>query len=444
MIFVRPAPTSNDDFAWPRAQLASGAGAPDSWDGGWTYHPQAPLLRLRCYADGREASLEGPSGTLRRWSDPLEALAWLPSLLRERPAAHGPPFKGGWIGWLSYDLGRLFEPRVRTGPAIDDLRLPLFDFTYHGSTLAFGPERLLVAHTHDLGDATLPAPRRPQQGQAPLVSTLTRDRYLAAAGRAIDYIAAGDTFQVNLSQRFTTGLRRPPTDVFEHLGRHSPAGFGAFLAGDDYTLVSNSPELFLRVTPDRLARKRTVVTRPIKGTRPRGPGMEALLRDSAKDQAELNMIVDLERNDLGRVCEIGSVRVTEPRTIEAHPTVYHGVATVEGVLRDDVGFLDLLRATFPGGSVTGAPKIRAMQIIDELEPARRGPYCGAIGYLSADGHIELNVAIRTMILKDGLAHVPVGGGIVADSDPAAEYEETLVKARAMFAALGVSVDELRD
>src|SRR5262249_4999701 len=157
---------------------------------------------------------------------------------------------------------------------------------------------------------------------------------------------------------------------------------------DDFALISNSPELFLRVTPDR-----HVLTRPIKGTRPRAPGMEIELRDSAKDQAELAMIVDLERNDLGRVCEIGSVHVVEPRAIEAHPTVYHGVATIEGTLRRDVSFVDLLRATFPGGSVTGAPKIRAMQIIDQLEPVARGPYCGAIGYLDADGTIELNLAI---------------------------------------------------
>jgi para-aminobenzoate synthetase component 1 len=156
------------------------------------------------------------------------------------------------------------------------------------------------------------------------------------------------------------------------------------------------------------------------------------------------MIVDLERNDLGRVCEIGSVKVTQPREIEAHPTVYHGVATIEGTLRPDVTFVDLLRATFPGGSITGAPKIRAMEIIDELEPTRRGPYCGAIGYLAADGSMEFNIAIRTMIVKDGLVHVPVGGGIVADSDPAEEYEETLVKARAMFAALGVSVEDFRN
>jgi para-aminobenzoate synthetase component 1 len=151
------------------------------------------------------------------------------------------------------------------------------------------------------------------------------------------------------------------------------------------------------------------------------------------------MIVDLERNDLGRVCQTGSIKVAESRTIEEHPTVYHGAASIEGVLRGDVDLVDLLRATFPGGSVTGAPKIRAMEIIDELEPARRGPYCGAIGYVSVDGHIEFNVAIRTMIFENGRIHVPVGAGIVADSDPDAEYEETLVKARAMFSALGLTL-----
>ncbi len=165
--------------------------------------------------------------------------------------------------------------------------------------------------------------------------------------------------------------------------------------------------------------------------------MRDALLHSGKDQAELNMIVDLERNDLGRICQIGSVRVIEPRTIEQHPTVYHGAATIEGLLREDIGLVDLLRATFPGGSVTGAPKICAMEIIEEIEPARRGPYCGAIGYVSIDGHIEFNVAIRTIIFEGGRVHVPVGGGIVADSDPSAEYEETLVKARAMFAALGM-------
>jgi para-aminobenzoate synthetase component 1 len=238
-------------------------------------------------------------------------------------------------------------------------------------------------------------------------------------------------FQVNLSQRFTAGLTTQPAYVYQWLVRNLPARYGAYLNYDDYCLISNSPELFLKIDGRR------ITTRPIKGTRPLGDGMADALLASAKDTAELNMIVDLERNDLGRVCEVGTVRVTQPRHIEQHPTVYHGVATIEGTLRDGVTLVDVLRATFPGGSVTGAPKIRAMQIIDELEPVRRGAYCGAIGYLDRNGNCEFNLAIRTMTAKDGLVHIPVGGGIVADSDPAAEYEETLVKARAMFQALGI-------
>jgi anthranilate/para-aminobenzoate synthase component I len=343
---------------------------------------------------------------LREWSDPLEALTWL----SQQSWSDGtiPPSEP-WIGFLSYDLGRLFE-RI---PAIanDALRMPLFAF----------------------GHSSHPKWRIWTSKPPKLRSTFTRDAYLAAVHRVSDYIAAGDVFQVNLSQMFMTGAQEPAGDIFHRLQDNAASRYPAFLSFDNFELIGNSPELFLLVTPDR-----HVITRPIKGTRPRGEGMAVELRDSKKDQAELAMIVDLERNDLGRVCEIGSVRVVEPRVIEAHPTVYHGVATIEGKLRDDVGFVDLLRATFPSGSVTGAPKIRAMQIIDELEPVRRGPYCGAIGYLAADGTMEFNVAIRTMIAKDGLIHIPVGGGIVADSDPAAEYEETLVKAKAMFAGVGIS------
>ena len=269
----------------------------------------------------------------------------------------------------------------------------------------------------------------------PIVSsTFAPENYLQAVSRAMQYIRAGDIFQVNLSQRFTTPLTVPLDRIYRTLLESAPAWYGGCLDFHDHALLCNSPELFLRVTT--FNGHRHVVTRPIKGTRPRRPGLDHELRASHKDQAELNMIVDLERNDLGRVCRVGSVKVTEPRAIETHPTVYHGAATIEGVLRDDVTFVDLLRATFPGGSVTGAPKIRAMQIIDELEPVSRGPYCGAVGYLAAD-RIEFNVAIRTMIVKEGLVHIPVGGGIVADSDPRAEYEETLVKARAMFDALGI-------
>ena len=372
---------------------------------------------LTCDGVSSPAVLRDAAGVVRTWPDPLDGLAWMAA------SASAPEYAGRWVGYLGYDLGRLFERLPQA--ARDDLRLPLFQFTHHGSNADPPPTRAAQR---------LEAPR-PARYDPPRWN-FSRAGYEAAVRRAIDYVAAGDVFQVNLSQRCTLGLREPVEAVYGRLLADAPAAYGALLDYGTHALVCNSPELFLRVTPLPGGRRR-VVTRPIKGTRPRAPGMAEQLRASAKDEAELNMIVDLERNDLGRVCEIGTVKVTEPRTIEAHPTVYHGVATVEGLLRPGVTFVDLLRAAFPGGSVTGAPKIRAMGVIDELEPVRRGPYCGAIGYLASGGTVELNVAIRTMIVTpDGLVHVPVGGGIVADSDPAAEYEETRVKARAMLAALG--------
>ena len=345
---------------------------------------------------------------LQTWPNPLHALAWLEDDIRARP--HG----ARWIGYLSYDLGRRFENLPAT--ARGDLELPLFAF----------------ALVHPKEEAVAFAGGKTGSG-AIFASTFGREGYCRAVERVIEYIRSGDVFQVNLSQRLTAATNQSPATIYHRLAAKTPAWYGAFLDFGDHALLCNSPELFLHVRPDR-----RVITRPIKGTRPLGTGMEAELRHSIKDQAELNMIVDLERNDLGRVCEIGSIRVTEPRVIEAHPTLYHGAGTIEGVLRKDVRFVDLLRATFPGGSVTGAPKIRAMQIIEELEPVRRGPYCGAIGYLGTDGTIQFNVAIRTMIAKIDQIHIPVGGGIVADSEPPAEYEETLVKARAMLAALGLN------
>ena len=349
---------------------------------------------------------------IRQWQHPLEALAWLEGHVREA----GPDTR--WVGYVSYDLGRLFEEL----PALaeDDLSLPLFAFA-------------LIGTKNRDGSCLFPR----CDVSAPTSSTFRREQYLAAVARTIEYIRAGDVFQVNLSQRFTLPTTDSPAGIYRRLHDAAPARYSGLLDFGDHALICNSPELFLHVTPDAETGDRDVTTRPIKGTRPRQAGMDVQLRDSVKDQAELNMIIDVERNDLGRVCRIGSVKVVEPRVIEAHPTVYHGAATIRGVLEQGVSFVELLRATFPGGSVTGAPKIRAMQIIEELEPVRRGPYCGAIGYLAADGTMEFNLAIRTMIAKDGRIHVPVGGGIVADSDPAAEYEETLVKAKAMFAALGL-------
>jgi anthranilate/para-aminobenzoate synthase component I len=377
----------------------------------WNASRCRPKLVLRCDSMTGPAELRKSGGLVQEFTGPLEGLRWLGRQAAILPA------RQRWIGFLSYDLGRLFET-LPGGPAIDG-GLPVYAFGLHKGNNCGGWNFY----------------QRPCVGA--MQSNFTPEQYRAAVLRALEYIRAGDVFQVNLCQRFTVPQQLPPLSTYGHLQRRSPARFGGLLDFGDLALICNSPELLLRVSPQPDG-SRGIVTRPIKGTRPRQPGMAEELRDSIKDQAELNMIVDLERNDLGRVCEIGSVRVTQPRHVVAHPTVLHAEAEIAGTLREDVGLVELLAATFPGGSITGAPKIRAMQIIDELEPVRRGPYCGAIGWIGAGGAMELNVAIRTMIVRDGLVHVPVGGGIVADSDPQAEYDETLVKARAMFDALGVS------
>ena len=373
----------------------------------WSCAASAAQGWIICDAVTGVATFSDANGAQRTFPDPLTALSWMESFpLGKEPASR-------WIGFLSYDLGRWFESLPST--AVDDLRLPLFVFSYHRPT------------------GQSPSYHEQQTATCPLTSTLARRAFMSAVRRTIDYIQSGDVFQVNLSQRMSLGNSAQPKEIWERALAQSPGQFAALLDYGDFALISLSPELFLQVNG------REVITRPIKGTRPLRPGMETDLLQSTKDKAELNMIVDLERNDLGRVCEIGSVKVIQPRTIETHRTVYHGIATIAGTLRQEIRFIDLLRAMFPGGSITGAPKIRAMQIIEELEPVRRGPYCGAIGYLAANGSMQFNVAIRTMILKDGLVHIPVGGGIVADSDPADEYEETLVKAKAMFDALGVEL-----
>ena len=396
----------------------------------WALPLEPAELMLQCPAAG-PALLSDPSGNvLREFAGPLHALQWLDEDLR----SPGPVFR--WVGYLSYDLGRLFEELPAT--AVDELGLPLLRLTRHA-----------VGGGHDARNDPLPTSPTGEEkygegrcgeekyGLADhLRSNFTRQGYMEAVGRAIEYIAAGDIFQVNLSQRLEAQLHVSAAHLYARLQASYPAWYAALLDYGDYALVCNSPELFLRVEPGEDGTRR-IITRPIKGTRPLQPGMEEQLRNSIKDQAELNMIVDLERNDLGRVCAIGSVRVSQTRMIEAHPTVYHGAATVEGTLRPDVNLVDLLRGVFPGGSITGAPKIRAMEIIEELERTRRGPYCGAIGYFESTGRLELNIAIRTMIVQDGRVHVSVGGGIVADSDPAQEYEETIVKAKAALCILGL-------
>lgn len=369
------------------------------------------------------------------------------------------PFAGGWIGCFGYELGRVIEPAaVHEGTkgqrekGYDLRRWPLIEMAWCPAALVFdraehrwfsAGDEAMVCHLltnlvrdQESLDPSIPrsldARDQPIIGQ--LCGTWTPDEHLEAVKRTIDYIRAGDIFQANITQQFVAPYHGSTRRLAHAAFETSQPLYGAYLElPEGRTLLSMSPELFLEVN----AESRQVTTRPIKGTRPASADPDEL-GDSTKDAAELHMIVDLMRNDLGRVCEYGSVRVPVPRAIESHPTVHHGVSEITGRLRDGTSIGDLLRATFPGGSITGAPKIRAMQIIEELEPLPRGPYCGSIGFLSNTRDATLNIAIRTMILTGerpagrcdlmaGELMYGAGGGIVADSDPAAEYREALDK-----------------
>jgi para-aminobenzoate synthetase component 1 len=275
----------------------------------------------------------------------------------------------------------------------------------------------------------------PAPGLPGLLSNFSRDDYLHAVERAIEYIYAGDIFQVNLSQRLLYPATGCPVDLYLRLRERNPAPFAGYFSHDDWAVASASPERFVWVADGE------VETRPIKGTRSRRPGPEAdlftrdELRESEKDQAENVMIVDLLRNDLSRVCAPGSVRVPELCQVETYETVQHLVSEIRGRLEPGRTAWDLLRAVFPGGSITGAPKVRSMEIIAELERTARGPYCGSLFYVGYNGQSDGNILIRTFTLRNGWVQFPVGGGIVAQSNPAAEYEETLVKAEGMLRAL---------
>jgi len=275
-----------------------------------------------------------------------------------------------------------------------------------------------------------------------LKSNFTPGQYMDAVQRSQDYIRAGDIFEVNITQRFEAPLLEDPWEVYKRLRQTNQAPFSGFLNFGGFQVLSSSPERFVKVQGNR------VETRPIKGTRPRGRDLEGdkayrqELLTSEKDKAELMMIVDLERNDLGKVCEIGSVHVPDLVRLEEYVTVFHLVSTVEGTLLPGKTVCDLLEAAFPGGSITGAPKIRSMEIIEELEKIRRGVYTGSIGYIDFNGDADLNIVIRTIICRNGKAYFQVGGAITIDSDPKSEYYETLDKAKGIMKALGFDKGEI--
>ena len=375
-------------------------------------------------------------------------------------ANHDIFFPGGWIGYFTYESGLGMERiavRKESGPALRGVRFGLYDTVavYNHATEEWWiagvdwPDRFLrrapveqrfEAVRNRMIASQSPPPENPQpvlRGGETSVN-MSPNSYMEKVRRIKRYIEAGDVYQVNLSQRFEARTAASPIDLYRILRRKSPSARAAFISWDDTAIMSASPELFLDL------RCGHVLTRPIKGTRPRSddPALDAHYRcelvESEKDRAELNMIVDLLRNDLGRACDYGSVRVVNANEIETHPTVYHRVATIEGTLRQESDWVDLLRASFPGGSVTGAPKIRAMQIISELEPTPRGVYCGSIGWIGLDGSVSLNIAIRTMVQTGDVVRIHAGGAVVADSDPLGEYEEMLAKAKAMLETVGYS------
>jgi para-aminobenzoate synthetase component 1 len=395
-------------------------------------------------------------GERRHNGDPFTALAQLLDRYRLEHQPELPPFQTGAVGYFAYELGRHLERlpahRVDDQP-LPDLLIGLYDWTLafdHAEKRAFimasgfpapieterraraadriAEVRRRLDQTCALPTQTVIAPPRPD---------LERSAHEAMVRRTIDYILAGDIYQANITQRFSAelGAADDPFALYCALRRRNPAPFAAFLRHGDVAIVSASPERFLQL------RQGHVETRPIKGTRPRGATPvedEALKREliaSTKDQAENLMIVDLLRNDLSRVCRDGSVQVPVLFGLESFATVHHLVSVVTAELSPGKGAVDLLRAAFPGGSITGAPKIRAMEIIAELEPTRRGPYCGSVGYIGFDGSMDTSIVIRTICIRDRQLTFQVGGGIVADSDPAAEYEESLTKAKAMIEVL---------
>lgn len=386
--------------------------------------------RLRWLREGREEIWSG---------NPFDLLA---ELLRERKAAAGPfPLAcGGAVGYLGYDLLHQVERIPRR--AVDDVALPDLFFGFYDAVAAFdhreGTATLALAsgapgELRDLWEGLAPAHLAPAPARAGALScNFTPEGYRAAVGRVRELIAAGDVYQVNLSQRFSVPYAGAPLEFYRRLRAASPAPFGACLFPDGAAVLSNSPERYLLLDGDRIE------TRPIKGTRPRGrtPEEDRRLAEelaaSVKDRAEHVMIVDLERNDLGRVCAYQSVHVPEFEVVESYANVHHLVSTVAGRVHPSKSAVDCIRNSFPGGSITGAPKVRAMEVIEELEPTARGVYCGSIGYIDFSGRADLSIAIRTAILKEGTLYFQAGGGIVHDSDPEEEYQETLVKAQAFL------------
>ncbi|MED4911986.1 anthranilate synthase component I family protein [Brevibacillus centrosporus] len=426
------------------------------------YQPVAALRSKRgesiiSYRDGRVDSVNGA---------PFDALRSLLEQYRTPVLPDMPDFSGGAVGYMSYDMNHFFEPSLPQ-IATDDLQLPdlyvmimqdllVFDHTTREMTFLthVKSEQLseelyqktadslenraraldhLVMTSDDIDWDALR--KRPLTQQTPASVSFAKDQFEDAVRRVQEYIAQGDVFQVNLSVRQSKPMNVTAPEVYSVLRKLNPSPYMGYLSFPEFQLVSASPELLVKVKGGEVS------TRPIAGTRPRGQTDEqdeALAReliDNEKERAEHVMLVDLERNDLGRVCRFGSVEVSEFMVVEKYSHVMHIVSHVKGELAADKDAFDAVAAAFPGGTITGAPKVRTMEIIEELEPVKRGVYTGSIGWFGFNGEVEVNIAIRTMVVKDGMAHVQAGAGIVIDSVPESEYAESLKKAEALWKAL---------
>jgi anthranilate synthase component 1 len=404
-----------------------------------------------------------------RWSlgdpgDPYALAAAEVGAFSQAPFAEAPPFAGGAVGFFGYDLVRTVEPLGEPNPdavGLPDMALMLsdvlvvFDHLKHTITIlvnvyaedgeidaAYADALATIAKARRLLAGPVPeAQPTPARERPTFSSNMPRERFEAMVARIVEYVHAGDAFQVVPSQRWSAELDADPFSVYRGLRVVNPSPYMYFLDFLDFQIAGASPEPLLTVTG------RHVSTRPIAGTRPRGADAaedaviaEGLLADE-KERAEHVMLVDLGRNDLGRVCEYGTVQVDTFMAVETYSHVMHIVSSVSGTLRGEVGAMDALRSVLPAGTLSGAPKVRAMQIIDELEPIKRGGYGGAIGYLSYTGDLDTCIHIRTVVIKDGVAHVQAGGGTVADAKPAYEFEESAAKAKAVLRAVEMAMEQ---
>ncbi|MBU1053503.1 MAG: aminodeoxychorismate synthase component I [Proteobacteria bacterium] len=411
------------------------------------YHVMGILPWLTVSGYNQNLSVTTVEGTIQYDLNPFDVLRFILDKYKIDVTVKDIPFISGLMGYLSYDLKDSLEKLPRT--SINDIQMP--DVLFYAHSIVFVHDKstnetdLIVSEQNKDKDNALKSFMQIFEGgvlrkhnaiyAGNLTSCFSKDLYVEAVNKIKEYIKAGDVYQVNLSQRFIADFTGDAFALFAMLYEKNPAPFFSFInGGKNLQIISTSPERFI------LQQETQVETRPIKGTRPRGitiaedEKLKSELLKSSKDDAELSMIVDLLRNDLGKVCRAGSVEVSEHKRIEAYQNVYHLVSVVEGILKDDKDQVDLIKAVFPGGSITGCPKIRAMEIIDELEPCRRHIYTGAIGYISFHDTMDLSIAIRTISILSGKIVYSVGGGIVLDSNPQDEFDETLHKGRTIMDA----------